>query len=143
MRVRDLSSYRGGVFPSHGPIELCARVRLTVPPGEPGTFVMVELDMAVALPDDHVALVFPSPALAALGLAATGPTFVSSTDPVRPLSILVRPPAAPVTLEPGQPIARLLLLQVNAGTLYQDPHLPIEVEPDPTDSPFFWPESGD
>ena len=140
-------------MPANGPIDLAVIRRLTVAPGPPGALVSLELDLAVVIPDDHVGLLFPMPALALTGLRAIGPVLITSIDPVRPLALLVQPATTPVILEPKQPIARLLLLRIGSDTLYQDSHLPIEQEreqddaaftpiehePDRDDAPFSWP----
>jgi hypothetical protein len=131
MHVRDLSSHRNGVFVfENSVLELGPRRAMVLNPDPSGRPIKIELDMALALEDDLVAIVSFDPRIVELGLRPLGGVDVITCNrPVRVLALWVLPPEVPVALELETVIASVVFLPTAVPRgFYNDPRLDIGEE---------------
>ena len=126
INVRDLSTHRNGIVDQHI-IPLGPRRPMVLNPDPNGSPVKIELDLALEIPDDTVAVLTVDPHLLELGLVpALGVDFITSLRPVRALNLWVFPPKVAVALDPGTTLATLIFLHMAMPRgVYDDPHLNI------------------
>jgi len=134
INARDLSTHRNGVFEQHL-INVGPRRPMVLSPDPGNTPVRIELDLALQIPDDIVAVLSVNPHLLELGLVpAIGTDFITCERPIRPLALWVFPPKEPVALDSGTTLATVIFLSLAAvRDIYSDPGLDIGEEFDEGD----------